>query len=182
MRRSNLAEILFLTAVIGLAIAVVVMSRDFSFRAFLLPIVGAVPAALLAIYQLVMLATGKDKGGDRPESSIDYTSVQEVEVEGSMKAESPGTAADSETLTESAPVVRETLAPHWWSFAWLAVLVGLVYYLGLAVGALIFTVLYMRIRAKDEWRRIAIVAASVGLILYGLVTVLGARIYAGLVF
>ena len=172
MRRNALPEVLFLLVVIGISVGVMFMSWDFAFRAFLLPVIGAVSAILLAVYQLIRVALGKEVDVSRPESAVNLSSAQAV----------PGDATEPSNDAEVATATTEPLAPHWRGLFWLALFTGLVYLLGLAVGALVFTVVYMRLRARDGLFRIALVVATLAVVLLGLVYVLGARIYGGLLF
>lgn len=167
---SKVPEIIFLCAVIVLSIAVLIMSRGFEFRAFLLPIVGAVPAGLLAIHQLVRLARGKPSDSNAS-GAVDYAATREIDDD-----------HDDRTAVATGGAVAEPLTPHWMSFAWLAALSALVYVIGLLWGSLIFTVLYMRFRAGDQIRPILLVVAATGAVFLLLVNFLGAPIYRGLLF
>lgn len=163
--KSRVPEVIFLVAVVALAVVVLVMSRDFEFRAFLLPIVGVIPAGLLAVHQLVRLARGKPSDS----SAVDYAPLPTTQTE-----HSPSDQDD-----EPPGAREEPMAPHWMSFAWLAALSLLVYLLGLLPGAMIFTVVYMRFRARDRFWQISLVAATTGAVFVVLVNFLGAPIFRG---
>lgn len=169
-KHSKVPEIIFLCAVIALSVAVLIMSRGFTFRAFLLPVVGVVPAGLLAIHQLLRLAMGKPSDSDAG-GAVDYAATPEI-----------GDGDDQPAAVATGGAVSEPLAPHWMSFAWLAALSALVYIVGLLWGSLMFTVLYMRFRAGDRLRPILLVVATTGSVFLLLVNFLGAPIYRGLLF
>jgi len=192
MRRSAVPEGIFLALIIAGSIYILLLSQDFSLRAFLLPSIGAVVAGLLSSYELAKLVRhGKAEVVTTNYSAPLAVAASETQIGGEVPAAptiDPSEDSGEQRLrdyrwTESGvPATSEVLAPGWKSFLWLIVMTASVFLLGLAYGGLVFTVLYMRFRAKDDFRRIAFVVLPLGALLYVLVTFLGARLYGGVLF
>lgn len=192
MRRSAVPEGIFLTLIIAASIYVLLLSQNFSLRAFLLPSIGAVVAGLLSTYELAKLVRhGKTEAVATNYSAHFAVAASEAQSVGEIPAGrtfDPSEDSGEQRLrdyrwTESGvPATSEVLAPGWKSFLWLLVMTASVFLLGLAYGGLVFTVLYMRVRAKDDFRRIALAVLPLGALLYVLVAFLDARLYGGVLF
>lgn len=197
--RGVVPEAIFLVVVIVIGVGVILVSQDFPFRAFLLPIFGVVPAAILAAVQLIRLAMGKpseantggivDFGVFPP--SLDDADIRLDSHESEVVQEVTATLADERTdrrpgevaaYSGSEPAAAEPLSPHWQSFVWMAGLVILVYSFGMSWGALVFTALFMRLRGKDSFLSISAVLAFLGLMLFLMVGIFDAPLYRGVIF
>jgi hypothetical protein len=149
----------------GLLVTMALLALTFNRAARIAPLLIGVPAALLAVANLVSVARGTGPVGRRGPAAGAAARVL---------AEMPRPAMPTAPEPTQAPIGR--------SLAWLALLVVLFFTLGQRLAAPVYLVAYLRLNAKESWRTtLLITGAVVGLLWVLFETVLGVGVYPGLV-
>jgi MFS family permease len=142
-RARRTADLAFTLALLVVFAGALLLARDWSFRASLVPTLVSAVGIGLGVAHLVLVLTGR---------STQATTA----------------AADPESEEhDPAHVFATAGAASWRScLAWAAGFFVAVYVVGLLVATVVFTAAYMRLNVKAGWRASAIYAAALGLVIW----------------
>jgi len=162
-RRDNIAFSSSLCLFVGILF---LTTLDLAPTSRLIPLRVVVPTLALILFQLLLDAF--------PTLAHAYEQREKTEV---FTLKRLGLGSDPPAPDQPPGIPHRRM---WSAFSCGLSLLVLVYFLGFPAGTPIFTALYLRVRARETWRRSLILTAAVWILVYGVfATALGARLHDG---